>query len=123
MKFLITYRSDPQIQSIVYKLVPSLYTKEIQRREDFYRSTGVRASSSCSDDSVIDRERDMINEQEKMVSILTMRLLLAGRYAAICLLLYEKWFAETSVVCSCWLFLYVILIEMYYGHGIGSILN
>lgn len=57
------------MQSIVYKLVPSLYAKEMQRREDFYRSTGVRASSSCSDDSVIDRERDMINDQEEMVRV------------------------------------------------------
>ncbi|KAJ8956269.1 hypothetical protein NQ318_015005 [Aromia moschata] len=62
------FRPDPQVQSLVYKLVPSLYAKEMQRREDFYRSTGVRASSSCSDDSVIDRERDMINDQEEMIS-------------------------------------------------------
>nr|XP_023023446.1 uncharacterized protein LOC111511646 [Leptinotarsa decemlineata] len=62
------FKSDPQTQSLVYKLVPALYSKEIQRREDFYRSTGVRASSSCSDDSVIDRERDMMNDQEEMIS-------------------------------------------------------
>ncbi|XP_018570886.1 polycomb group protein Psc-like [Anoplophora glabripennis] len=62
------FRPDPQIQTLVYKLVPALYAKEMQRREDFYRSTGVRASSSCSDDSVIDRERDMINDQEEMIS-------------------------------------------------------
>ncbi|KAG5883072.1 hypothetical protein JTB14_031183 [Gonioctena quinquepunctata] len=62
------FRSDPQTQSLVYKLVPFLFSKEIQRREDFYRSTGVRASSSCSDDSVIDRERDMMNDQEEMIS-------------------------------------------------------
>lgn len=62
------FRADPQIQALVYKLVPRLYAKEMQRREDFYRSTGVRASSSCSDDSVLERERDMINDQEETVS-------------------------------------------------------
>ncbi|VEN47616.1 unnamed protein product [Callosobruchus maculatus] len=63
------FRPDPLIQSLVYKLVPSLYAREIQRREDFYRSTGVRASSSCSDDSVIERERqDLINDHEEMIS-------------------------------------------------------
>ncbi|CAH2004931.1 unnamed protein product [Acanthoscelides obtectus] len=63
------FRPDPQIQSLVYKLVPSLYARELQRREDFYRSTGVRASSSCSDDSVIERERqDLINDHEEMIS-------------------------------------------------------
>ncbi|CAH1155546.1 unnamed protein product [Phaedon cochleariae] len=67
-KSQVYFRADPQTQSLVYKLVPSLYAREMQRREDFYRSTGLRASSSCSDDSVIDRERDMINDQEEMIS-------------------------------------------------------
>ncbi|XP_057669169.1 polycomb group protein Psc-like [Diorhabda carinulata] len=62
------FRADPQTQALVYKLVPSLFAKESQRREDFYRSTGVRASSSCSDDSVIERERDMMNDQEEIIS-------------------------------------------------------
>lgn len=62
------FRSDSQIQALVYKLVPSLFVKEMQRREEFYRSTGVRTGSSCSDDSVIDRERDMLNESEEMIS-------------------------------------------------------
>ncbi|XP_060533829.1 polycomb group protein Psc-like [Cylas formicarius] len=62
------FRPDPQIQSLVYKLVPSLYFKEMQRREDFYRSTGMRAGSSCSDDSVIERERDMMNESEETIA-------------------------------------------------------
>lgn len=61
------FKADLQIQSIVYKVVPGLYSKEMQRREDFYRSTGVRASSSCSDDSVLERERDMINDEDSMV--------------------------------------------------------
>ncbi|KAJ8970884.1 hypothetical protein NQ317_010793 [Molorchus minor] len=61
-------KSQTYLPSLVYKLVPSLYAKEMQRREDFYRSTGLRASSSCSDDSVIERERDMINDQEDMIS-------------------------------------------------------
>lgn len=56
------------MQALVYKAVPYLYYKEMQRREDFYRSTGVRAGSSCSDDSVIDRERDMMHEMEELVS-------------------------------------------------------
>ncbi|CAH1382581.1 unnamed protein product [Tenebrio molitor] len=64
----VIFRADPQIQSIVYKMVPGLYSREMQRREDFYRSTGVRASSSCSDDSVLERERDMINDQDSLVS-------------------------------------------------------
>uniref|UniRef100_A0AAR5PH82 RING-type domain-containing protein n=1 Tax=Dendroctonus ponderosae TaxID=77166 RepID=A0AAR5PH82_DENPD len=62
------FRSDMQMQALVYKVVPYLYYKEMQRREDFYRSTGVRAGSSCSDDSVIDRERDMMHEMEELVS-------------------------------------------------------
>ncbi|KAL1502520.1 hypothetical protein ABEB36_007652 [Hypothenemus hampei] len=62
------FRADIQIQSLVYKSVPYLYLKEMQRREDFYRSTGVRAGSSCSDDSVIDRERDMIHGTEEIIS-------------------------------------------------------
>ncbi|XP_028134895.1 protein suppressor 2 of zeste-like [Diabrotica virgifera virgifera] len=62
------FRADPQTQTLVYKLVPSLFARESQRREDFYRSTGVRASSSCSDDSVIERERDMMNDQEEILS-------------------------------------------------------
>jgi hypothetical protein len=66
----VIFRADPQIQSIVYKMVPGLYSREMQRREDFYRSTGVRASSSCSDDSVLERERDMINDQTLLVKIL-----------------------------------------------------
>ncbi|KAK5638764.1 hypothetical protein RI129_013059 [Pyrocoelia pectoralis] len=60
-----SYRSDPVIQSLVYKLVPGLYSKEVQRREDFYRSTGVRASSSCSEDSVLG---DLNDEHEEWVS-------------------------------------------------------
>nr|BAW19567.1 polycomb group RING finger protein 4 [Gnatocerus cornutus] len=64
----VFFKADPQIQAVVYKVVPALYSKEMQRREDFYRSTGVRASSSCSDDSVLERERDMINEEDSMVS-------------------------------------------------------
>lgn len=40
-------------------MVPALYNKEIQRRADFYHSTGFRANSSCSDDSVLgDRSVD-----------------------------------------------------------------
>ncbi|KAF7264998.1 hypothetical protein GWI33_021757, partial [Rhynchophorus ferrugineus] len=62
------FRSDTQMQALVYKIVPSLCAKENQRREEFYRSTGVRAGSSCSDDSVIDRERDMLNETDEMIS-------------------------------------------------------
>ncbi|CAG9853546.1 unnamed protein product [Phyllotreta striolata] len=62
------FKADPQIQSLVYKVVPSLFARESQRRDDFYRSTGVRASSSCSDDSVIERERDLINDQEETIS-------------------------------------------------------
>lgn len=65
------FRSDPQLQSIVYKVVPGLFSREMQRREDFYRSTGVRASSSCSDDSVFERERDMINDDEVLVRFTT----------------------------------------------------
>ncbi|KAK9886386.1 hypothetical protein WA026_016658 [Henosepilachna vigintioctopunctata] len=42
--------------------------EEMQTREDFYRSTGVRASSSCSDDSVIDKERDNLKDQEAWVT-------------------------------------------------------
>ena len=64
----VFFKADPQVQAIVYKVVPGLYSKEMQRREDFYRSTGVRASSSCSDDSVLERERDLINDEESMVS-------------------------------------------------------
>ncbi|XP_044260353.1 polycomb group protein Psc-like [Tribolium madens] len=68
----VFFKADPQIQSIVYKVVPGLYSKEMQRREDFYRSTGVRASSSCSDDSVLERERDLIiNDEDSMVSSYT----------------------------------------------------
>lgn len=59
------YRSDMQLQTLVYKIVPGLYAKEIQRREDFYRTAGVRASSSCSDDSVIG---DNMQEHEEWVS-------------------------------------------------------
>ncbi|CAG9770220.1 unnamed protein product [Ceutorhynchus assimilis] len=62
------FRSDKQLQALVYKSVPSLYLKETQRRDDFYRSTGIRAGSSCSDDSVIDKERDMIHATEEMSS-------------------------------------------------------
>ncbi|KAK4877969.1 hypothetical protein RN001_010475 [Aquatica leii] len=58
------FRSDPIIQALVYKLVPGLYNKEVQRREDFYRSTGVRASSSCSEDSVLG---DLNEEHEEWV--------------------------------------------------------
>ncbi|KAF5300722.1 hypothetical protein FQR65_LT09118 [Abscondita terminalis] len=58
------FRSDPIIQALVYKLVPALYSKEVQRREDFYRSTGVRASSSCSEDSVLG---DLNEEHEEWV--------------------------------------------------------
>ncbi|XP_066257923.1 polycomb group protein Psc-like isoform X1 [Euwallacea similis] len=61
------FRADTQMQALIYKSVPTLYSKEMQRREDFYRSTGMRAGSSCSDDSVIDRERDMMHEMEEMV--------------------------------------------------------
>ncbi|XP_045467279.1 uncharacterized protein LOC123675803 [Harmonia axyridis] len=64
----ICFRSDPILQALVYKLVPNLYSRELQTREDFYRSTGVRASSSCSDDSVIDKERDSLKDQEEMVT-------------------------------------------------------
>ncbi|XP_044762703.1 protein suppressor 2 of zeste-like isoform X2 [Coccinella septempunctata] len=64
----ICFRSDPILQSLVYKLVPNLHSREMQTREDFYRSTGVRASSSCSDDSVIDKERDNLKDQEAMVT-------------------------------------------------------
>ncbi|KAL3271032.1 hypothetical protein HHI36_021532 [Cryptolaemus montrouzieri] len=64
----ICFRPDPLIQSLVYKIVPGLYSKEMQTREDFYRSTGVRASSSCSDDSVIDKERDNLKDQEAWVT-------------------------------------------------------
>lgn len=53
------------MQSLVYKLVPGLYSKEMQRREDFYRSTGMRASSSCSDDSVLGEQ---INDHDQWVS-------------------------------------------------------
>lgn len=59
------FRPDPIVQSLVYKLVPGLYSKEVQRREDFYRSTGVRASSSCSEDSVLG---DLNDEHEEWVS-------------------------------------------------------
>lgn len=52
------------MQSLVYKLVPGLYSKEMQRREDFYRSTNMRASSSCSDDSVLGEQ---INEHDQWV--------------------------------------------------------
>lgn len=47
--------------------MPGLYSKEVQRREDFYRSTGVRASSSCSEDSVLG---DLNEEHEEWVSSL-----------------------------------------------------
>lgn len=60
-------RPDPQTQSLVYKLVPALYSKEMQRKEDFYRSTGMRASSSCSDDSVLGEQ---INEHDYWVNFL-----------------------------------------------------
>ncbi|KAK9702390.1 Zinc finger, C3HC4 type (RING finger) [Popillia japonica] len=61
------YRSDMQLQTLVYKIVPGLYAKEIQRREDFYRTAGVRASSSCSDDSVIG---DNMQEHEEWIHTL-----------------------------------------------------
>ena len=55
-----------QLQTVVYKLIPGIYVREMQRREDFYRSTGDRANSSCSDDSVL--ERDMVQDNEEWVS-------------------------------------------------------
>ncbi|KAI4454499.1 ring finger domain-containing polycomb group component [Holotrichia oblita] len=61
------YKSDMQLQTLVYKIVPGLYAKEIQRREDFYRTAGVRASSSCSDDSVIG---DNMQEHEEWIHTL-----------------------------------------------------
>ncbi|KAF5278005.1 hypothetical protein FQA39_LY18421 [Lamprigera yunnana] len=58
-KYNTCFRSDSIIQALVYKLVPGLYSKEVQRREDFYRSTGVRAGSSCSEDSVLGELNDV----------------------------------------------------------------
>ncbi|GJQ77941.1 hypothetical protein Trydic_g2302 [Trypoxylus dichotomus] len=58
------YKADMPLQTLVYKIVPGLYAKEIQRREEFYRTAGVRASSSCSDDSVIG---DNMQEHEEWV--------------------------------------------------------
>ncbi|KRT85665.1 zinc finger protein [Oryctes borbonicus] len=58
------YKSDMQLQTLVYKIIPGLYAKEIQRREEFYRTAGVRASSSCSDDSVIG---DNMQEHEEWI--------------------------------------------------------
>lgn len=57
-------RPDTQLQTLVYKLVPGLYSKEMQRREDFYRTTGDRAGSSCSDDSVLG---DLAQDHEEWV--------------------------------------------------------
>ncbi|XP_018318412.1 protein suppressor 2 of zeste [Agrilus planipennis] len=59
------FRPDPIMQSLVYKLVPGLYSKEVQRRDDFYRSTAIRASSSCSEDSVIG---DLSQEHEEWMT-------------------------------------------------------
>ncbi|CAH0548525.1 unnamed protein product [Brassicogethes aeneus] len=61
------FRSDHQLQTLIYKLVPSLYNKEIQSKKEFYRSTTVRASSSCSDDSVIEREKSNVQEEETIL--------------------------------------------------------
>lgn len=70
-KRTVCFKPDKQIQALVYKIVPHLYAKENQRMEDFYRSTTVRASSSCSDDSVIERERNQVvtNEEGDTVSL------------------------------------------------------
>ncbi|GLV38366.1 Posterior sex combs [Carabus blaptoides fortunei] len=58
-KPLSKLRSDTTLQTLIYKVVPSLYSKELQRRADFYHSTGFRANSSCSDDSILgDRTQD-----------------------------------------------------------------
>ncbi|XP_065171086.1 LOW QUALITY PROTEIN: polycomb group protein Psc-like [Atheta coriaria] len=46
------FKPDHQLQALVYKMVPGLFGKETQRREDFYRSS-MRASSTCSEDSVL----------------------------------------------------------------------
>nr|XP_022908864.1 polycomb group protein Psc-like isoform X1 [Onthophagus taurus] len=57
-------KPDMTLQTLVYKIVPGLYSKEIQRRDDFYRSTDARASSSCSDDSLFGENN---HEQEEWI--------------------------------------------------------
>lgn len=42
------FRPDPQLQSLIYKTVPSLYSREMQRREEFLRNS--------SEDSTVDEE-------------------------------------------------------------------